>query len=460
MYNLMIDPKIMDKWMPVIEGQDKWKEFVSGCPKVARKDFGAMAQLFENIENLSEKTSSADGTGNYSPILIPMLRRVMPALIGPQIFGTQPMNSPSGLIFVLRAVFQNDSVNSINRSDSVILTVADATGGGGAVVGETMAQTLDNTPGDPTESATGTIRHIEGNNLLVEVLTGTFTVSTGATNVVEFDTSTIAQGAGDTTVSAVYENEALFKIIFSNYTGTYTTATGEALSTTMKEVGFKVDSSTITAKTRKLKAKWSEELEQDIKAIHNIDAESLLSSIAADEIIMEMNREMINLIISKATNASAFDFDTADGRWEMEKYQNLASAVGRAKRSIADQTRRGQGTFMIVSSAVLNVLEASGRLKDTNVDPVQNVYAGKAMGMDVFVDIWAASDTIYVGYKGGTEMDAGIFYAPYIPLQIRKGFGEEDGQPRAFFSTRYGLADNPFGASNYYHSLTVANLPA
>jgi hypothetical protein len=457
MYNLMIDPKILDKWMPVIEGQDKWKEFVSACPKVKRQDFGAMAQLFENIEKLSEKTVSADGTGNYSPILIPMLRRVMPALIGPQIFGTQPMSSPSGLVFVLRAVFQNDSVNSIDRSNSVILTVASITG---AVVGENCAQTTDNSGANPTETATGTVRHIDGNNVLVEVLSGTFTVSTGATDVIGWNTLTIAQDAGDTTIAAVYENEALYKIIMPSYTGTYTTAAGEAKSTDIKEMGFKVDSSTITAKTRKLKAKWSEELEQDIKAIHNIDAESLLSSVAADEIIMEMNREMINLIVTKATNTSAYDFDTADGRWEMEKYQNLAAALGRAKRTIADQTRRGQGTFMIVSSAILNVLESSGRLKDTNVDPVQNVYAGKALGMDVFVDIWAANDTVYVGYKGGTEMDAGIFYSPYIPLQIRKGFGEEDGQPRAFFSTRYGLSDNPFGASNYYHAVTVANLPA
>jgi len=445
MYNLMIDPKVLEKWMPVIEGQDKWKEFVSACPKVASKDFGVMAQLFENIENLSEKTSSADGTGNYSPILIPMLRRVMPALIGPQIFGTQPMSSPSGLIFVLRAVFQNDSVNTIDRTNSVILTLASSTGFtvGGDVTGDS----------DNGNDGVGVVRHIDGNNLLVEVISGTFVASNGVDDAEPYN-------ADATTISAVYENEALFKIIMPSYTGTYTTATGEELSTTMKEVGFKVDSSTITAKTRKLKAKWSEELEQDIKAIHNIDAESLLSSIAADEIIMEMNREMINLIITKSTNTSAFDFTAADGRWEMEKYQNLAAALGRAKRNIADQTRRGQGTFMIVSSAILNVLESSGRLKDTNVDPVQNVYAGKALGMDVFVDIWAANDTVYVGYKGGTEMDAGIFYAPYVALQIRKGFGEEDGQPRAFFTTRYGLADNPFGAANYYHAVTVANLPA
>ena len=442
MYNMIIDPKTIDKWLPVIEGKGKWSEFVSACPKVKRTDYGAMAQLFENIVVVAEKTVSADGTGDYSPILIPMLRRVMPALIGPQIFGTQPMNGPTGLAFILRAVFQNDSVNTVNRSNSVILTLADASA---FDVGDSCSTTGD--------AGVGVVRHKENNNLQVEVSSGTFVAGADIDDAATF-------GSAETTISAVYENEALFQIIFTNYSGTHSTAVGEALSTNMKEVGFKVEKATAEAKTRKLKAKWTEELEHDIKALHNIDAEALLSSVASDEIIMEMNREMINLIISKSTNTSAYNFSSADGRWEMEKYQNLASAIGRGKRAIATRSKRGQGTFMIVSPAVLNALEASGRLKDENVDPVQQVYAGKALSMDTFVDIYAADDSVYIGYKGSSEMDAGIFYLPYVPLQIRKGFGEEDGQPRAFFSTRYGLLDNPFGASNYYHKLTVANLPA
>lgn len=447
MHNLIVDPKTIEKWLPIIEGKDKWTEFVSACPKVNRQHYGAMAQLFENIVSMTEKTVSADGTGDYSPILIPMLRRVMPALIGPQIFGTQPMNGPTGLAFILRAVFQNDSVNPLNRSNSVILTLADATNF--SVDGHVVQG------GTSTGDGNGRVRHKDGNNILVEVESGTF-VAGGAEQVDNAD----PYAAAETTISAVYENEALFNVIMPSYTGTYSTAAGEALSTDMHEIGFKVDKATATAKTRKLKAKWTEELEQDIKALHNIDAESLLSSVASDELIMEMNREMINLIITKSTNTSSYNFTSADGRWEMEKYQNLMSAIGRAKRAIATQSKRGQGTFMIVSPAVLNALEASGRLKDENVDPVQQVYVGKAMGMDTFVDLYAADDSIYVGYKGSSEMDAGIFYLPYVPLQIRKGFGEEDGQPRTFFSTRYGLLDNPFGAANYYHKLTVANLPA
>lgn len=442
-----VNQETIEKWLPIIEGSGDWTDFVSECPKVKSSEYATMARLFENIESLSERTNSANGTGDYSPILIPMMRRVMPALIGPQIFGTQPMGSPSGLIFILRAIYQNDSVNTVNDDNSVILTLADATGftvGGDIVQG-----------GTSTGDGNGVIRHIEGNNILVEVESGTFVAGAGE-QVDDAD----PYAASATTISAVYTNEALFNIIFSNYTGTYATATGESKASDMKEVGFNIEKTTVTAKTRKLKAKWTEELEQDLRAVHNMDAEAVLSGVASDEVIMEMNREFIALIGTKATNTTAYDYDTADGRWEFEKYQNLAAAISRAKRSIATQSKRGQGTWMIVSPAVLSVLETSGRLDSTGVDPIQKVYCGRALGMDVFVDLYATSNSIYVGYKGGSEMDAGIFYCPYIPLQIRKGYGEEDGQPRAFFSTRYALQDNPFGAANYLQTVTIANLPA
>lgn len=461
-----VSDELIEKWMPIIEGQNKWKSYVSACPKVESKDNGLMAQLFENVEALQEAgTNAADGTGAYSPILIPMLRRIVPALIGPQIFGTQPMNGPTGLIFALRAIYGGDSVSGntkLTNSNSVILTVADATGGDGAVVGENMAQTTDNSGANPVETATGKIRHIEGNNILVEVLSGTFTVSTGATDVVEFDTLTIAQDAGDTTVSASYANEALLHVIFSNYTGTWTTAQGEVLTTNMKEIDFEVQTETITAKTRKLKAKWTIELEQDLKAIHNMNAESLLKMLASDQIVMEMNKEFIDLVESKVGTTTAYDYDFSTGehagRWELEKYQNLMAVISRVKRQIATSTKRGQATFMIVSPAVLSIIETAGKLK-SSVDPVATSFAGVAMGMKVFVDLWASDDDIILGYKG-SEIDAGIFYGPYIPVQIRKGFGEDDGQPRTFFNTRYGLVDNLYGATDFYKKITCANLPA
>lgn len=453
MKTFKIDAAIVDKWMPLMEGKGKWKDFVSACPKIDAANYDMMAQLFENIEKsqgkdtdgkLKEATVAGD-IGNYSPILIPMLRRVMPALIGPQIFGTQPMTGPTGLIFALRAVYEGDSVNTLSRADSVILTLADATGftAGTDITGD----------GDNGNDGVGVVRHVENNNVLVEVVSGTFVVANGVDDANPYN-------ADATTISAVYENEALFNVIFSNYTGSTATATAEALGKDMKEIGFEIETASVTAKSRKLKAKWTQELEEDLRAIHNMDAEALLSTVASDEVIMELNREFINKVISSVGATASFDYNTVDGRWELEKYQNFMIQLSRVKRQIAIANKRGQATFMIVSPAVLSVIEASGKLDNSGIDPIQQVYAGMAMGMKVFVDIYAADNTVYLGYKGPTEIDAGVFYCPYIPLQIRKGYGEETGQPRAFFSTRYGIVDNIYDAGNYYREMTVANLPA
>ena len=456
-----VNDELIEKWMPIIEGQKNWKSFVSACPKVDPKDNGLMAQLFENVEALSEAGTTTGDIAGYSPVLIPMMRRIVPALIGPQIFGTQPMSGPTGLIFALQAVYAGDSVTGNTKltvANSVIITVGDATL---AVVGDNVCQNLDNT--GATVSATGLIRHIEGNNILVEILSGAFTVSLDANDVIKFDSLTCGVTEGDTTIVALYENEAVFKIIFSNYTGSMATGTGEALAEAMKEIDFEVKRETITAKTRKLKAKWTIELEQDLKAIHNMNAESLLKMLASDQIVMEMNKEFVDLVRSKVGTTAAYDYDINNsangsvGRWELEKYQNLMAMISRVRRQIATSTRRGQATFMIVSPAVLSILESAGKLK-TDVNHIATSFAGVAMGMKVFVDLWATDDTIVLGYKG-SEIDAGIFYGPYIPVQIRKGFAEESGQPRTFFSTRYGLIDHIFGAENYYKAITCANLP-
>ena len=447
------DEKLIEKWMPLIEGKGRWSSFVSECPKINSKDYGIYAEMFEQmdrlkkgeLQRLEEASTTATGVGTYSPILVPMLRRIMPALIGSQIFGTQPLSTPSGLIFALRAVFQNDSVNALTRANSVILTLASATNFtvGGAITGT----------GSNGNTGVGVVMFKDGNNVLVSVTSGTFVASYGVDNANPYSSS-------ETTISAVYSNEALFNVIMPNYSGTYSTAVGEALSTDMKEIGFEVNTATATAKTRKLKAKWTNELEQDLQAIHNMNAEALLSTIASDEIIMEMNREFIDYLITKSTSYTGFTYSAVDGRWELEKYQNLVNMISRAKRAIAVSSKRGQATFMIVSPKVLSVLEASGKLDTTGVDPIQNVYCGNAIGMKVFVDLYSSDDTIYLGYKGPTEIDAGIFYSPYIPLQVRKGYGQEDGQPRTFFSTRYAITDNIYGASNYYYKITVSGLPS
>ena len=453
MYKTFVSEELIEKWLPVIEGKNKWEAVVDGMPKVAAKDYGVISQCLENIA-LEERTTSADSAAtDYKPILVPMIRRVMPSLIGMDIFGVQPMTGPTGLVFALRATYQNDSVNKLKRSNSVILTLADAT----AFTAGTDCSTTGN-------AGTGTVRHVEGNNVLVEVASGTFAAGADIDDAISFSSAV-------TTISAVYENEALFNIIFSNYSGPVTTAAGEALTTDMKEIGFEIESQTTTAKTHKLKAKWTNEMEEDLKAVHNLNAESLLSGVASDEIVMEMNREFINLVGTKATagGTSAWDYSSADGRWEAEKAVNLVGAINRARRDIGISTKRGQGNWIIVSPNVQSLLELSDRLQSTglsgDVDPVKNAYVGNLKGSNtkVFVDIFAPNDDVLVGYKGSSEIDAGIFYSPYVPLKISKGMGEEDGQPRTFFSTRYGLTYNPLGGTSgesYYRRVTVANIPA
>ena len=219
-----VEQDVLDKWMPLLEGSGKWESFVSTCPKLGRMDFATVAQLLENTELLKERTTAGNGTGDFSPILIPMLRRVMPSLIGMQIFGTQPMSGPTGLIFALRAAFQNDSTNPMLAdgttpfTTSVMLTVAALTDGNNdtAAVDGDISMSVDDTQADPVETGVGKIVAIEGNNLLVRVVSGSFATSTSASVNVVCYAATVAQNDGVQQVS--YPNEALHNMIFPEYT--------------------------------------------------------------------------------------------------------------------------------------------------------------------------------------------------------------------------------------------------
>lgn len=437
--------ELVEKWLPVIEGTGKWEAVVENAPKVDSEKYENLAVQLELLEQteLREGVETAD-VATYKPVLIPMVRRVMPSLISNDIFGVQPMSGPTGLIFALRSTFQGNADDALKRSTSVILVLADATG----FVDGTAIST------NGTGAGVGEVVHVEGNNVLVKITSGSFAASDSVD-----DAETYAAAA--TTVSAVYENEALFDIIFTNYSGSFLTADGEKLRTDTMEMGFEIESQEVKARTRKLKARWSRELEEDLRAVHGKNAEQLLARIATDEIAMEMNREFINIAGTLAVEGgtTAWDYDNADGRWEIEKYQNLAATISRVRRKVAVANKRGQANFMIVSPAVLSALEATGRLTTVNRDPVVNAFVGTFDGMRVFVDIYALTNYLILGYKGREEIDAGAFIAPYVPLKINKGFGEEDNIPRLFFSTRYGIGYNPFGGKNYFRKITVANLP-
>jgi len=441
----MISEEIIEKWIPVIEGKGEWEVVKDLAPKVKSNQYGIMAQLLENTaQMINEVTTSSDIAG-YNKILIPMVRRVAPALIANDIIGVQPMTGPTGLIFMLKAYYANTSDNPVKATNSVILTLADASAFN---VGDSIAS---------AGGGVGTVRYKEGNNILVQVTSGTFVAGEGVQKADSYNSS----NANDTTIAAVYENEAVVNMIFTNYVGDYTTAQAEALSTDMREIGFDIVSKSVEAVSQKLKAKWTLEVEDDLKALHNLDAEMILTNIASEEIVNELNRKIINLVDTYATQGGVltWDYSQADGRWEIEKYQNLLAFISRVRKQIARSTKRGQANWMIVSPDVASALEATGKLNATNADPYLNTFLGTINGMKVFVDLFAPENYILLGYKGAEEIDAGLFYAPYIPLKIEKGFGEETGQPRLFFRSRYGLTDNVAGGKNYFRKILVTNLP-
>jgi hypothetical protein len=252
-------------------------------------------------------------------------------------------------------------------------------------------------------------------------------------------------------------------------------------------MGFTIEKATVTAKSRALKAEYSLELAQDLKAIHGLDAETELANILSTEILAEINREVIRTINTQAVlgaqqasvaQAGVFDLTTdADGRWSAEKFKGLVIQIDREANQIAKTTRRGKGNIVICSSDVATALAASGQLDyqvgaGLSIDDTGNTFAGTLNGkMKVYIDPYATTDYVTVGYKGTNAYDAGVFYCPYVPLQMVKAVGENDFQPRIGFKTRYGMASNPFvspageqniaataGINTYYRIFRVDNI--
>ena len=436
---------LQEKWQPVLEHPE--------LPKISDSYRRAVTTIIlENQEKalkedkqfMTEAAPTNFVGGNASldtwdPILISLVRRSMPNLIAYDICGVQPMTGPTGLIFAMRARFASMD-------------------GAEALVDETMPD---------------------------------FSNQNAASNV----------GGGDVTDSAT--NPA---VLNDSPAGTYETATGmttaegEALGDTttnaFAEMAFSIEKHTVTAVTRALKAEYTMELAQDLKAIHGLDAETELANILSAEILAEINREVVrNIYVSavkgaqtNVTNAGIFDLDTdSNGRWSVEKFKGLMFALERDANAIGQQTRRGKGNMIICSADVASALQMAGVLDYTpalnnnlNVDDTSTTFAGVMNGrFKVYVDPYSANvaDSQYyiVGYKGTSPYDAGMFYCPYVPLQMVRAVGENTFQPKIGFKTRYGIAANPFhtgtvaagsdgaisissATNRYYRKVKVSNL--
>jgi hypothetical protein len=349
------------------------------------------------------------GEGNikgFDPILIGLVRRALPNLMAYDVCGVQPMTGPTGLIFAMRAKYANTANNGL-----------------------TATEALFNEANTMFSSNTGT--HVP-------------MTAAGSANISD--------------------------IVMANTGHGQTTALGEDFggAQTFPSMGFTIERVSVVAKTRALKAEYTLELAQDLKAIHGLDAEAELSNILSTEILAEINREVIRTIYAVANigyvgaSTSVFNLNaTADtsGRWAVEKFKGLLFAIERACNKIAKDTRRGKGNMMIVSTDVASALSMTGLLdyqsaltNNTNlaVDDTGNTFAGTLFGrLKVFVDPYSVSgaDYVVVGYKGATPYDAGVFYCPYVPLQMVRAINPDTFQPKIGFKTRYGLVGNPFADS-------------
>jgi len=470
--------QLQDKWAPLLnyEGLDPIKDshrravtavLLENQERFLREqssfDNGSLSMLMESPTNSGNAAGASGGfggsaaaggpTAGFDPVLISLIRRSMPNLVAYDLAGVQPMSGPTGLIFAMRSRYTNQSGNEafFNEVDS-------AFSGQDAGRDET-AGFSDTAAGIGTTAQSGTNP---------SVLNPVGTATSTAYNV----------GQGMVTGDA------------ENLDGTGSDA--------FNQMAFSIEKVTVTAKSRALKAEYSLELAQDLKAIHGLNAEAELANILSTEILAEINREVIRTIykvaeqgaVQNTATAGIFDLDVdSNGRWSVEKFKGLLFQIERDANAIAQRTRRGKGNIVMCSADVASALTMAGVLDYTpalnsnlNVDDTGNTFAGTLMGkFRVYIDPYSANLTTanatpgnqyyVVGYKGSSPYDAGLFYCPYVPLQMVRAVGENSFQPKIGFKTRYGLVANPFAegtdqglgrlqvnANRYYRRVAVKNL--
>ena len=426
MYN---SEALQEKWQPVLDHPD--------LPQITDSYKRAVtAVILENQEKEMKESrqmlteaemSTADAVANWDPVLISLVRRSMPNLMAYDICGVQPMSGPTGLIFAMKARM----------------------GEGATSVDEALFDEADTADSNVT-------------------LTGS---QTGAEPGVLNDSGAAAAVTTDAAIPDIWGVNTAGSY---NVKGADTTAAGEAYGSSgneFQDMGFTIEKATVTARTRALRAAYTMELAQDLKAIHGLDAEAELSNILSTEILAEINREVVRTIYITAkegaqttADAGIFNLDTdSNGRWSVEKFKGLMFQIERDCNDIGILTRRGKGNILVCSADVASALSMAGVLDvgggangsgNMNVDPSPegSTFAGTINGrIKVYVDPYnsvvsasAANNWYVAGYRGSNAYDAGLFYCPYVPLQMVRAVSETTFQPRIAFKTRYGMAINPF----------------
>jgi len=462
-----LNETVQKKWQPVLEHPDLAPikdthkrsvvaQLLENQERAAREDgFGsggyrAPGLLGEaaptNAMNSSSSTAGDGSVDTFDPVLISLVRRSMPNLIAYDICGVQPMTGPTGLIFAMRSRFTSQS------GTEALFNEANTTFSGSAAGNTASRLVVGNSTTGRTQSSNDPTARTG------DAATSSYTVSTGMTR-------NQAERLGDSTGTNNFQ-----------------------------EMAFSIEKVAVTAVSRALKAEYTMELAQDLKAIHGLDAETELSNILAAEILAEINREVVRTInytatagaTENTTTAGTFNLDVdSNGRWMVEKFKGLLFQIERESNQIAKATRRGKGNILICGSDVASALQMAGVLDYTpalannlNVDDTGNTFAGVLNGrIKVYIDPYFTSATgkqyFTLGYKGASAFDAGLFYCPYVPLQMVRAIGQDSFQPKIGFKTRYGMVANPFATSSadgaignpntkgyntYYRFVAVTNL--
>lgn len=429
------------KWAPVLNHPD-----LPGIKSNLRKSVTAV--LLENQErwnagarggmmneavhtNFSGGLGAGTNIGSYDPILISLVRRSAPQMIAFDIAGVQPMTGPTGLVFAMKAKYQEGGDNDLTDDDEALH--------------DTIKTWFSGAGNDGTIATAATGDAATDPSVLNDAMPG------------DYDT-----GIGMTTLQGEDDN--------------------------FSEMGFTIDKIAVTAKSRQLKAEFTDELSQDLRAVHGLDAETELANILQQELLLDINREVIRTVYKTARIGAQdgtdvvgiFDLDVdSNGRWSGERFKGLLYQIERESNKIARETRRGKGNILICTSDVASALSMSGDLdyspamtQNLNVDDTATTFAGTLRsGMKVYVDPYSTGDWFVVGYKGSlSNYDAGLFYCPYVPLQMVRATDPDTFQPKIAFKTRYGMVSNPFAnatgtagdlvanANRYYRRVKVLNL--
>ena len=478
--------QLQEKWAPLLnyEGLDEIKDnhrkavtavLLENQEKFLREqsDFAQTGSFLAEQPNQNTSSGSTAGfggsaqgfdagpTAGFDPVLISLIRRAMPNLVAYDLAGVQPMSGPTGLIFAMRSRYVGPGPNGMSGNEA-FYNEADS-----AYSGQDFGFDLTNG--------------------MTDTAAGMGSTGTSATNPAVLNPTGSAASTGYNVGQGMRTDDA------EKLDGTTTNA--------FNQMAFSIEKVTVTAKSRALKAEYSLELAQDLKAIHGLNAEAELANILSTEILAEINREVIRTIykvaeqgaVQNVANAGTFDLDVdSNGRWSVEKFKGLLFQIERDANAIAQRTRRGKGNIIMCSADVASALTMAGVLDYTpalnanlNVDDTGNTFAGTIQGKyKVYIDPYSAnlaannsglaqgSNQYYVvGYKGGSPYDAGLFYCPYVPLQMVRAVGENSFQPKIGFKTRYGIVANPFAEginqgqgglnvnqNRYYRRVAVKNL--